>query len=327
MANHSSLTDLFTDIASAIRAKTGDSGAIVADAFPSAITAIPSGGGNTDVEDGIITRTLSGSYENSRITFIGYYAFFSCLLTNAAFANVKVINNYAFSGCRSLTTISFPQATDIGLYAFYSCFKLSSAFFPQATSVGSSAFARCTDLTTASFPKITYIGPYAFYSCSQLVNISFPSASIIGNWAFYGCRSLSSANFPQARSIGSSAFNNCRSLTDTSFPLVSFVGAMAFSGCTQLSTISLPEVSAIYSQTFANCTKLTALYLMSTIVTRLAYSNALLSTPIAGYSSVAGQYGSIYVPSSLYSAYVISTNWTYYSSRFVSVDTGFDNDI
>jgi len=79
MANHSSLTDLFTDIASAIRAKTGDSGAIVADAFPSAIAAIPSGGGgNTDAEDGMITRTLSGSYENSRITAIGNYAFFLC---------------------------------------------------------------------------------------------------------------------------------------------------------------------------------------------------------------------------------------------------------
>lgn len=66
---------------------------------------------------------------------------------------------------------------------------------------------------------------------------------------------------------------------------------------------------------------------MSTSVTRLAISNALNSTPIAGYSTITGQYGSIYVPSSLYSAYIISTNWTYYSSRFVSVDTGFDNDI
>lgn len=41
---HSTLTGLFTDIANAIRSKAGTSGAIVADAFPAAIEAIPSGG-------------------------------------------------------------------------------------------------------------------------------------------------------------------------------------------------------------------------------------------------------------------------------------------
>ena len=41
---HSTLTSLFSDIADAIRAKTGESGTIVADEFPDAIAAIPSGG-------------------------------------------------------------------------------------------------------------------------------------------------------------------------------------------------------------------------------------------------------------------------------------------
>lgn len=42
---HSTLTGLFTDIASAIREKDGSTSPIVADAFPSAIRAIPTGGG------------------------------------------------------------------------------------------------------------------------------------------------------------------------------------------------------------------------------------------------------------------------------------------
>ena len=42
---HTTLTSLFSDIADAIRAKTGDSGTIVADNFPTAIANIPSGGG------------------------------------------------------------------------------------------------------------------------------------------------------------------------------------------------------------------------------------------------------------------------------------------
>ena len=42
---HETLTSLFSDIADAIRAKTGDSNDIIADDFPTAIVAIPSGGG------------------------------------------------------------------------------------------------------------------------------------------------------------------------------------------------------------------------------------------------------------------------------------------
>ena len=38
--SHSTVTDLFTDIASTIRSKTGSNSPIVADAFPTAINAI-----------------------------------------------------------------------------------------------------------------------------------------------------------------------------------------------------------------------------------------------------------------------------------------------
>jgi hypothetical protein len=42
---HETLGSLFTDIADAIRAKTGGSASITADNFPSEIASIPSGGG------------------------------------------------------------------------------------------------------------------------------------------------------------------------------------------------------------------------------------------------------------------------------------------
>ena len=44
MATHQTLGSLFTDIADAIRAKTGSSADIVADNFPTAISQIPTGG-------------------------------------------------------------------------------------------------------------------------------------------------------------------------------------------------------------------------------------------------------------------------------------------
>ena len=104
-------------------------------------------GGDTSVEDGIISRTISGEYTNSRVTEVGSYAFYSCL---------------------NLSTVNFPLVTSIGGYAFYSCSNLSAANFPLVTSIGEYAFRSCSNLSTANFPLITIIASYAFQSCSNL---------------------------------------------------------------------------------------------------------------------------------------------------------------
>ena len=46
---HETLISLFSDIADAIRAKTGDSNDIIADNFPTAISNIPAGGANITI--------------------------------------------------------------------------------------------------------------------------------------------------------------------------------------------------------------------------------------------------------------------------------------
>ena len=63
------------------------------------------GGGGSDAEDGIIDRTISGSYTNGRVTSIG-------------------IN--AFQYCANLTAVSFPVCTSIASSAFCSCSRLSA---------------------------------------------------------------------------------------------------------------------------------------------------------------------------------------------------------
>lgn len=164
--------------------------------------------------------------------------------------------------------------------------------------VGAYAFASCTSLTTASFPSCQVINSSAFFSCSKLTTISFPSCSSIGNSAFYYCYKLTTIELPVCKTVGSYAFGNCYSLTTASFP----------------SCVSL------YNYAFVNCYNLTSLYLTGSSVAGLINSTAFNSTPIAGYTtSTGGVYGSIFVPSSLYNTYISSTNWVYFSSRFVSV--------
>ena len=288
-------------IASAIRAKNGLSNTYKVSQMASAIQDIPSGSeGNTDAEDGLITKTLS-VYENSRVTTIGSYAF--CYYKN-------------------LISVSFPQVSQIGSYAFQSCSALTSVSFPQARLIDSYAFKSCSALTSISFPQVTSIGTDAFYSCNHLTSVNFPQASNIGNEAFADCSALTSTSFPQVTSIGRIAFYYCIHLTSISLPQVTTLSMGVFSNCQNLTSVFLggeqSRQGQIDRQCFYCCQKLIDLTLSGSYLYSLSNSNAFSSTPIGGYSASAGQYGSIYVPAGLYSNYISATNWAYFSSRIVS---------
>lgn len=262
-----------SSIADAIRLKGGTSSALAyPSGFISAINAI-SGGDNT-AEDSIITRTISGVYENSRVDKVGTYAFAFCSsLTTASFPNVTTISSYAFSNCTSLTTANFQKATTTGSYAFANCTSLNTVSFPNATTIATAAFQSCIQLTAASFPKAIIINSYAFSMCISLNTVSFPSVTTIYSYAFQSCRSLTTASFPAATKIGNYAFRSCYNLI--------------------------------------------SLYLSGSSVVTLSGSAAFNSTPIGGYSTSAGRYGSVYVPTSLLTSYKAANYWSTISSRIV----------
>ena len=120
-------------------------------------------------------------------------------------------------------------------------------------------------------------------------------------------------------SIGSSVFYGCGSLTTASFPVATSIGSSAFCYCYSLTTVSFPKVTTIGGYAFNRCYNLKSLYLTGSSLCKLSNSNAFTSTPIGGYSTSAGTYGSIYVPASLLNSYKTATNWTYFSSRFVGI--------
>ena len=247
-------------------------------------------------------------------------AFYRKSLTTASFPSCTDIGSYAFANCSSLTTVSFPAVKSIWYYAFASCSSLTTASFPACTSIGADAFCNCSSLTTANFPACTYIGADAFASCSRLTTASFPACTDIGGYAFEYCYSLTTASFPAATSISASAFYNCSSLTTANFPAATNIGSGAFSNCKFLTIASFPAVKNIYQQAFRNCIRLTELHLEGvSSVPRLSGTSHFLSTPIGGYSSMAGQYGSVFVPASLYESFLTATNWSSIASRIVSV--------
>ena len=277
-------------------------------------------GGDTSVEDGLITRTPS-FYTNNRIVYIGSYAFYSYYsLTRVTFPNVTRIDSYAFANCTNLATVSLPQVTRIGSSAFYRCFSLTTVSLPQVTTIDSGAFANCTRLTTIDFPNATSIGSSAFILNYSLATVSLPQVTRISSSTFYNCSNLATVSLPKVTIIDDYAFARCSKLATVNLPQVTRIGSSAFASNYGLTTVSLPMCKSITGNyAFWECYMLKSLYLTSNRLCNLSNSNAFSSTPIGGYSTSAGTYGSIYVPASLLSFYKKATNWTYFSSRFVGI--------
>ena len=105
--------------------------------------------------------------------------------------NVTTIENWAFGGCNSLTSINIPNSV---------------------TTIGDGAFAYCKSLTNINIPNsVTTIGEGAFWGCDSLISINIPnSVTKIGNSAFEHCKSLTSINIPNSvTKIEGGAFRCC----------------------------------------------------------------------------------------------------------------------
>lgn len=277
--------------------------------------------------------------------YINSCAFYYCFsLSYVSFPNVSTIGTSAFYACRGLSEVSFPNAYTVSDYAFCQCSALETVSFPNLSTIGSSAFMYCSALLSVNLPNLATMGTYAFaycinlsyvsmplfsgslpnevfQNCSSLRTADFPNATSVGIFAFCSCIRLSAVSFPNATAIYSNAFSYCSSLTAVEFPKVTKIYNGAFKYCENLTTASFPAVTNFYtSYTFSGCYRLLSLYLMGSSVASLASANVFASTPLSGYTTyTGGVYGSIYVPASLYSSYIRAHNWSYYSSRFVSV--------
>ena len=103
--------------------------------------------------------------------------------------DVEKIGDYAFNGCRELTSIDIPNSVkSIGDYAFRNCYKLNTVNIPNGTTtIGEYAFEGCGGLKTIVLPKtITTIGNYAFnYLGSKEIYCYAEQLPEIGNYVLF----------------------------------------------------------------------------------------------------------------------------------------------
>jgi len=110
-------------------------------------------------------------------------------------SSVEVIDNEAFSFCKSLKVLKLP---------------------PSVKTINDGAFRCCESLIIVNLstrPLLEEIANGAFYDCSSLLAVHFPnSLQRIGEYAFWNCHSLIAAEFPPTVQVEDEAFFNCRTL-------------------------------------------------------------------------------------------------------------------
>lgn len=116
------------------------------------------------------------------------YAFYSAIKGEGTgdfsafrfFEKMKVIPDYAFTDCQSLTGITLPNAvTEIKQYAFLYCSRLASVTLSDnLETIGQYAFKDCYALTSIILPdKVKYIKKGAFLS-SGLTSLTIPASVV-----------------------------------------------------------------------------------------------------------------------------------------------------
>ena len=162
----------------------------------------------------VIPSVVENNGRQYKVTSIGKRAFSGCDFSYVDISeNVITIDDYAFNGCRELSTLNLPKnLRTIGDFAFgqvvSSSGKLETITIPESVrTIGEGAFI-CTNLSKVDILGNAEVGAVAFSSCGRLKRVEgYPKT--IGTRAFVYCDSLSQMAFAHVESISDEAFYGC----------------------------------------------------------------------------------------------------------------------
>ena len=252
---------------------------------------------------------ISNIYENGKgvITFDG---------------EVTTIDNYAFYGCRLLTSVTLPSSvTTLGFQIFYDCDGITSITIPESvTTIEGGAFTGCDNLSEFKGKYATKDGHcliigntlHSFVSVGVDTYVVPAGVTRIEDYAFYDT-AISDVTFPDGLTyIGVSTFAYCSDIEALTLPSsITHISSAAFCQCSSLTSITIPEyVEFIGDRAFLSCESLLEIYSKPT-------------TPPTGDDYMFEGNSAdrkIYVPVQSYSAYVSKDHWRDYADYIVGYD-------
>ena len=220
----------------------------------------------------VFTRASAGNgriLEDSHHNIVARQALMNNIrLRRAAFQEVRLIEEKAFSGCTTLRKAQFPMLEGMRDYAFENCTNLREfAFGGSFGSMGKGSFYKCKRVRSAVFDAkapCSAIPDWAFAECQALEELILPDRiEILGNRAFYRCISLKDITLPDTlKRIGDETFYQC-GFSELTLPEgLKIIGGGAFLKCRNLRHVRIPRsVERIGKWAFHGCSSLEVLEL------------------------------------------------------------------
>ncbi len=216
----------------------------------------------------------------------------------------QAIQDSAFVGCTSLTTVDMPKSEDytvtVGSKSFQNASSLKVFDLSKATAIGANAFENCSSLTSGSLnDNITELKNNTFagtgltsidlnniktlggnvFQGSKLKEITLPTTiTKMGSSVFADCTELTTANFQASVvKLPDSTFKGCEKLASVTIgDSVTEIGTSTFAG-TALTEINLNNVAKVGNEAFANISSLKTIN-VNKVLTLGGYGNTFIGS-------------------------------------------------
>lgn len=126
---------------------------------------------------------------------------------------------------------------------------------------------------------------------------------------------LITVNLPNVTSLGAYAFYQCSNLKTVTLPKLTSISAQTWYMCPKLEYVDCGQLGSITAQTFASDTALKTLILRKTSsICTLSNANGVSGSGIGKGT------GYVYVPSALIETYKTATNWSTFAAQFRAIE-------
>lgn len=188
---------LLTDIANAIRSKTGKNGLMTPVEMPTEIASISGGSSPTGTKQISITQNGTttedvASYANAEITVnvqssTDYLAQLNNnTLTTYSDASIINVREYMFVGATNLENINLSEATILGGNSLKGCTKLKNIHFPKVYECRSLCMSECSLLETIVLPALKYANTGVMKTNPVLTAVDIGKTALTANDMYLG---------------------------------------------------------------------------------------------------------------------------------------------